>query len=253
MKTILLIGKFNSLTEDTNAYLAQYFTVQLCSENTDAVRGILKMSRPDLVLISLAGLTEAFSVVFQELTETYKKTPVTVFGTDGEMAPFRSFFDGGQIQTLRRPIGNPELFFSICHRLDLDPDEMEMEKKERIGKRKKHILLVDDDPTLLRSLKTLLWEKYKVSIAVSGAQAMLILGKEIPDLIFLDYEMPVCDGRQTLEMIRAMEETKDVPVVFLTGVADREHVEAILALKPAGYLLKPPVAATILQTIEELI
>ncbi len=252
MKKILLIGKFNSLTEDTNSFLGQYFTLQLCSESTDAIKGMLKMCSPDLVLISLVGLTEDFSQIFQELEARYKRLPVITFGTEGEMAPFRNFYKNSQFQAFRRPISNPDLLYGICRRLNLDPDELEQQKRERAGKNKKHILLVDDDPTLLRSLKTFLQEKYKVSIAVSGAQAMLILGKGIPDLIFLDYEMPVCDGKQTLRMIREMEETKNVPVVFLTGVADRQHVESILELKPAGYLLKPPVASTIVQMIESL-
>jgi CheY-like chemotaxis protein len=51
--------------------------------------------------------------------------------------------------------------------------------------------------------------------------------------------MPVCDGRQVFEMIRADEEIKNIPVVFLTGVNDREHIEPILAMRPAGYVLKP--------------
>ncbi len=252
MKKILFIGKFNSLTEDTNAFLKQYFNVQISSENVDAVKGMLKMSGPDLVLISLVGLTTDFVSVYQELDFNYKQLPVITFGTDGETANFRKYYGSSQFEALRRPISNPELLYAICRRLKLDPEELEQQKKEISGQVRKHVLLVDDDPTLLRSLKTLLQEDYKVSIAVSGAQAMMILGKGMPDIIFLDYEMPVCDGRQTLQMIREMEETKNVPVVFLTGVADKEHVKAILDLKPAAYLLKPPVAATIIQMIEEL-
>ncbi len=59
-----------------------------------------------------------------------------------------------------------------------------------------------------------------------------------PDLIVLDYEMPVCDGRQALEMIRSEKETADIPVIFLTGRGDRESVRNVMALKPQGYLLK---------------
>ncbi len=252
MKKILFIGKFNSLTEDTNFFLGQYFTVQLCSESPDAVKGMLKMCGPDLVLISLVGLNSDFSPVFREIEVNYKRMPVITFGTENEKAEFKDFYANSQFQFMKRPISNPELLYGICRRLNLDPDELEQQKKERAGRVKKHVLLVDDDPTLLRSLKSLLQEEYKVSIAVSGAQAMMILGKGMPDIIFLDYEMPVCDGRQTLKMIREMEETRDVPVVFLTGVADRQHVQAILDLKPAAYLLKPPVAATIIKMIEDL-
>lgn len=48
-------------------------------------------------------------------------------------------------------------------------------------------------------------QKYSVAVAVSGAQAMASIGKKKPDLILLDYEMPVCDGRMTMEMIRKEE------------------------------------------------
>ncbi len=252
MTKLLFIGKFNTLTEDTNSFLSQYFNIQICSESPDAVKGMLKMCNPDLVLISLVGLNPDFVPVYRELELNYKRLPVITFGTEGEMADFKEFYSNSQFQALKRPISNPDLLYAICRRMNIDPDELEQQKKERAGRKKKHVLLVDDDPTLLRGLKTLLQEQYKVSMAVSGAQAMMVLGKGMPDIIFLDYEMPVCDGRQTLQMIREMEETKDVPVVFLTGVADRQHVEAILELKPAGYLLKPPVAATILQMIENL-
>ena len=50
--------------------------------------------------------------------------------------------------------------------------------------------------------------------------------------------MPVTDGPQVLEMLRADEETKSIPVIFLTGKSDRESVMAVLSLKPEGYFLK---------------
>ncbi len=74
-----------------------------------------------------------------------------------------------------------------------------------------------------------------------------------PDLILLDYEMPVCDGKMTLEMIRADEEMKDIPVVFLTAVNDRANIEAVLKLKPAGYFLKPAVKDKLIAEIEKIL
>lgn len=58
------------------------------------------------------------------------------------------------------------------------------------------------------------------------------------DLILLDYEMPVTDGPQVLEMLRSDDETKSIPVIFLTGKDDKESVMSVLALKPEGYILK---------------
>lgn len=94
---------------------------------------------------------------------------------------------------------------------------------------------------------------YLALALLSGMNAIKAIGKKRPDLILLDYEMPVCDGRQTLEMLRADEESKHIPVVFLTGVNDRAHIEAVLSLRPAGYLLKPPDKKMIVDTIRKAI
>jgi DNA-binding NarL/FixJ family response regulator len=59
-----------------------------------------------------------------------------------------------------------------------------------------------------------------------------------PDLVLLDYEMPVCNGKQTLEMLRSAKEFAKIPVIFLTGRDDPQLVRELLSLKPAGYLLK---------------
>ncbi|MCR5627352.1 MAG: response regulator [Lachnospiraceae bacterium] len=104
--------------------------------------------------------------------------------------------------------------------------------------RRKHILLVDDDPTFLTLTKTWLDEKYRVSIVNSGMQAITYLANNKPDLILLDYEMPVTSGPQVLEMIRSEVGTSSLPVIFLTGKGDKESVTRVLSLKPEGYILK---------------
>lgn len=76
--------------------------------------------------------------------------------------------------------------------------------------------------------------------------------KKHPDLILLDYEMPGWDGKRTLEEIRKDEEIMDIPVMFLTGVADKEHIAAVLGMKPEGYLLKPVEQSKLLSMIEEI-
>lgn len=103
---------------------------------------------------------------------------------------------------------------------------------------KRHILLVDDDPVCLRNMMNWLKNFYQVSVAKSGAACISFLGKVKPDLILLDYEMPVCNGVQTLEMIRSEKEYDEIPVMFLTGVSDVDKVKEALRLKPQGYILK---------------
>ena len=115
---------------------------------------------------------------------------------------------------------------------------LEYFKRAEAGDFKKSILIVDDDPNYLGLVREWLKETYKVSMANSGLQAIKWLGKNKVDLILLDHEMPVTSGPQVLEMLRSDEETKSIPVMFLTGKSDKESVMAVVALRPEGYFLK---------------
>ncbi len=116
---------------------------------------------------------------------------------------------------------------------------------------KKSILLVDDDPTFLKMMKGWLDEEYRVTIVTSGTQALMYIADNKPDLILLDYEMPVTSGPQVLEMIRSETKVDRIPVIFLTGKGDRESVLKVLSLKPDGYLLKSLNRDQILKSIYE--
>ena len=104
--------------------------------------------------------------------------------------------------------------------------------------RRKSILLVDDDGTFLKMMKDWLSTKYRVTIVTSGMQALMYIADNTPDLILLDYEMPVTSGPKVLEMIRSESKVDSIPVIFLTGKGDRESVKSVVALKPDGYFLK---------------
>ena len=105
-------------------------------------------------------------------------------------------------------------------------------------KRKKKILIVDDSDFMRKNVINLLQDDYEMLESSSSVAAIKRITVDRPDLILLDYEMPVCDGRQTLEMIRSDEEIADIPVIFLTNKGDAESVKKVMALKPNGYLLK---------------
>ena len=246
MKKILLLGKVNDTLQDLHAYLSGAFRVQLSTENTEVLSGMIRVFQPDLVLISLVGAYDFGNSVFRHLSVAHSGLPVLTIGTEKEREAFLKYYEDEQFENLIRPVENRAVYEAVCRRLNLDTENPGRELNAR-----KHILVVDDNAQMLRNLKTILEESYEITLANSGMKAMTSIGKSRPDLILLDYEMPVCDGRQTLEMIRADEEIADIPVIFLTGVGDREHIEAVLALKPSGYLLKPASSEALLEAIEK--
>lgn len=114
---------------------------------------------------------------------------------------------------------------------------LEKEHAEYASQKKK-ILVVDDSEFIRDKMTALLTEDYDMIEADSSITAIKLIARNRPDLVLMDYEMPVCDGRQALEMIRSDADIADIPVIFLTGRGDKDSVKKVMSLKPEGYLLK---------------
>ena len=253
MKKILLIGKLNEVLKNVDKTLSKHFHVQICDLRRDTVDGMLKVVEPSLVIISLVGADTPDMNLFITLSKDYARTPVLTIGTDAEMKIFSKYYDRRRFENLARPISNNDLLSAVCRRLDLVCTEKNGNVVICDAGTKKNVLVVDDNPVTIRAIKGMLENDYLVTVATSGAQAMTAIGKRLPDCILLDYEMPICDGRQTLEMIRADEELSSIPVIFLTAVRDKEHIEKVLSLRPQGYLLKPSSKDNLIAKINEVI
>lgn len=104
---------------------------------------------------------------------------------------------------------------------------------------KKHILVVDDDRSILKLLKTALSEEYEVTTMLNGVLVEKLIESRNVDLIILDYEMPIETGAEIFKRIKKNKKAENIPVCFLTGVSEREKIIEIMRLKPHGYLLKP--------------
>ena len=124
-------------------------------------------------------------------------------------------------------------------------------EQEKKNTRKKKILVVDDSEMMQQLMKKLLGIEYQISLANSGLSTIRAITLDRPDLILLDYEMPVCDGAQVLEMIRSESDFANIPVIFLTGRSDKETISKLVPLKPKGYLLKSLKPVEIKKNIDE--
>jgi DNA-binding response OmpR family regulator len=102
------------------------------------------------------------------------------------------------------------------------------------------VLLVDDSPDSLSFLTEALEETgYSVLIATSGASALSIADRITPDLILLDAVMPGMDGFETCQRLKAHGAVAQVPVIFMTGLTETEHVVRALGAGGVDYLTKP--------------
>lgn len=135
----------------------------------------------------------------------------------------------------------------------LDDLDALLEKIKADTEDKKRILVVDDDPSYRQFIREWLKADYSVSLANGGEQALKLLQTAHCDLILLDCEMPVLSGPQTLARIRELPQSKDVPVLFLTGRDDDAVVRELLSLHPAGYLLKTTSRGELLLRVKSIL
>lgn len=172
---------------------------------------------------------------------TEKEAPIFYAGDDEQTGLLENYIPKRLLNTkYLRPINVKTIASDINRYVTLNS-----------GKVTKKILVVDDSGAMLRNMKGLLEPMYKVIPANSATMAIKYLATDRPDLILLDYEMPIINGKQTLEMIRSEHEFQDLPVIFLTNKGDKESVLEVMALKPSGYLLKSMPPEEILANINE--
>src|SRR6266540_162874 len=115
---------------------------------------------------------------------------------------------------------------------EMDPDVQ--------APRKQVILIIDDDPNNLAVLSdSLLESNYTILAAEDGESGVARAAYARPDLILLDIMMPGIDGYETCRMLKLSERTKDIPVVFMTALAETEHKVRGLEAGGVDYITKP--------------
>ena len=115
---------------------------------------------------------------------------------------------------------------------------------------KKLIILVDDNPANLKIGKNVLSEKYRVATAPSAEKLFGLLENNYPAIILLDIEMPEMNGYEAIKILKSKPETKNIPVIFLTGRSESDDELEGLTLGAVDYITKPFQPSLLLKRIE---
>ena len=227
----------NALIDGMNA---AFFDVTQVRANVTEISHIAEP--PDIWLLYLNGadnhMPDVLSYIRDQIDE--KNIRFFVIGTQEELDEVLKDFP---IKSIRATFTRPFRADEVIDRLTV-----ECQVVQRLSESKR-ILVIDDDSTMLRTLKDLLSGRYRIYTANSGMNAIQMLVNTEVDLILLDYEMPVIKGPQILEMLRSEPHTQNIPVMFLTSKNDREAIIRVMSLGPANYLLKSLPRSEILEKI----
>lgn len=193
-------------------------------------RQFLEQIRESIPTIDLYELEKESLLTYQQLSDSFERAkPSCSLLFDTGCGYFA--FCASTSDSIRGKI-TPE----ITHNNAMNAVKDYLKKENAVQKKK--ILIVDDSDFMRKRIIQLLSDSYELVEAGSSISALKIITTAPPDLVLMDYAMPVCDGRQTLEMMRSDQDTAKIPVIFLTGKGDKESVKKVMSLKPEGYLLK---------------
>lgn len=118
-------------------------------------------------------------------------------------------------------------------------------------------IIVADDSMLTRKIVIKYLEPlgYSPVQAANGGEVIKILnsGEPLPDLILMDWNMPVLDGYQVLQMLGKDERYNKIPIIMLTSESDDTNRAQALAAGASGYITKPFTSEDLVQTINDIV
>ena len=245
---VLIAGKHKLIIDDLFTHLGSEHALLTSSFRFIDLVNHVNAFRPDVFIICLNGETQEELAVLVELKRLLTRDEVAVFtiGSYEENKFFEECVTYMADETFERPITAEKIDENIQKYMDErkkkhEEDAAFREEAEKVKEedRRKLVLVIDDDPLMLKVVKEQLHETYDVATAINSMVAYKFISGKKPDIILLDYEMPGEDGLTVMKKLRSVPVLASVPIVFLTGLRDKEKIKEILELKPQGYLMKP--------------
>lgn len=118
----------------------------------------------------------------------------------------------------------------------------------------KTVLVMEDNEKNMKLFRDLLQSRnYQVLETVNGREGVELAQKHKPDLIIMDWYMPVMNGQEATPLLKSSEATKDIPLLVVTALAMRNEVQQIKASGCDDYLTKPIDIAGFFQKVEKLL
>ena len=116
------------------------------------------------------------------------------------------------------------------------------------------VLIVDDEPTNIKLIKAFLMrEGYQLLTALSGEEALTLAEETVPDLVLLDVMMPGLDGFEVCERLKQKQAFKDVPVIMVTALKEREHKVKAMNVGADDFICKPLDGTELLVRVKSLL
>lgn len=243
----------------TDILSEQGYLVSVARDGKEAL-DLIEQTVPDAMILDLMmPEVDGFEVIQAVRSmEKTKRLPVLILTAKHVTKEELQFLRGNNIHQLiqKGDVCKTELLATVARMASKGLEELSVLHCQPAGRRqnpKPVILVVEDNPDNMKTVRALLTETCTVVEAIDGRTGVEQARSHLPDLILMDISLPVTDGFAALEEIREDETLCLIPVIALTARAMISDREEILSRGFDGYLSKPIVAEVFHQTIREVL
>lgn len=229
-RKILLVDDDVQALETMRTYVEEVAEVATVTGGRQAIEYV-QVHPVDMIFLDVnMPLMDGFKTLeqFRNLKECIKTAVVLVTGQRDKYTVMNAIAMGVD-GYLVKPVSREALLEKI--------EELQQKMVEK--ENRKTILAIDDDMVYLKMLDSYLRDTYNVIIINQPKLALDYLMKHTPDLILLDYQMPLYSGASLLSMIQKKEENASIPVIILSGAIDKDVLMDCYVSNPVKYLAKP--------------
>jgi len=198
----------------------------------------LEHMKPDLILmdVNMPDIDGYDAIKSLKADERYSDIPVMFLTGNSDRESVVKGLSLGAVDYVIKPFTSVKLIESIDNQLN--PEKQKSDGTGEDGN-KPMVLVVDDVSSMLRAIQYALHDRYKVYVLSKSEDALDFLKTKTPELIVLDYLMPVINGFDLIPLIRALPEHKDTPIIMITTEGTLDHVSKSMSLGASDFIVKP--------------
>jgi PAS domain S-box-containing protein len=213
------------------------------ADGGETALSLLSQLHPDVIILDLMMPTmDGFEFLRRvKENEHWSDIPILILTSKDLNKSDYQELSGSVAEILQKREFDPKQLLIILQRYSeskIKDSEIRRSGKKMTGKG--DILVVDDTPSALKLvMKILTAEGYQVRPAESGELAFLSINTKLPELILLDILMPGMDGFEVFRRLKAREDTRNIPIIFLSAVTEMDKRVECLKLGAVDFVTKP--------------
>ena len=232
-KRIILVDDVHFHLLNTRNRLKTHYEI-FPAQSAEILFDILNNLIPDLILLDInIPEVDGFDILkCLKDDDRYSAIPVILFSSHKNEKNIIKGMNLGAVDFITKPYEDNELI--ECIEKQLDPDKR--------AKNRPIVLVVDDSPSILREVNSVLRGQYIVYGLTTPQTATDLLQTITPDLFLLDYLMPEITGFELIEIIRKIPGHDETPIIFLTAEGTIENIAVAMSLGACDFIVKPIVA-----------